>query len=835
MLLGVSATYASADEAVVRAGLPDRMPDDGIMASKVALQQMHAWTHHAFALDPLAGEPRPVSVSVIRQDHSVLRFRESCIDTPIVIGDRSFEHGLGTHANSEIEVVIPAGAKAFNAWAGIDNNNDTQGMRGSAVFSVEIDGTEAARTTVLRGGERPFPVNVPLPPGVGKLVLKVDATADGASHDQADWADAHFVMQDDNIVWLDADQPDLVLGDAQPPLSFLFGGKPSAELFPAWDRTTERTEDADRVVDTVTWTDPGSGLRVTAVIATYNRYPAVDWVAWIENTGTQDTPLLEDIQALDVMLRTGYMRTPVRIHELEGDACGETSFLPKTAVLEPGKEHRLTPTGGRPSSISAFPFFNVQYGNRGAIVAVGWTGQWCARFDRAANGPTRLRAGLESTRLVLRAGERIRTPRVVLLTWEGERMAAHNRWRRLLIDHYVPRLDAMPLRLPIALQTFDRYNARPGWATEAGQIAAVETAHALGCDTYWLDAAWFPGNFPNGVGNWFCKPDAFPNGLAPVSRAARAHGMRFVLWFEPERVAAGSRIAEEHPEFVFGGKDGGLFKLHDPNARRFLTELLSQRIDEYGIDVYRNDFNMDPLESWRANDAPDRQGMTEIQYVMGLYAMWDELRERHPGLWIDNCSSGGRRIDIEMCSRSVPLWRSDTNCSPGHREWNQAQTMEISLYVPLHTACAWTPDVYEVRSASTGGLLCQFDYQAPDFPFEQAKTCIAETRTNQPFWYGDFYPLTAGGTAPDQFVAYQLHRPDLNAGVVYAFRRPECDLAGLILGLRGIETDATYLTEFSDGAGKSTTAETPGEELASGSALRVPGKGGSMVLRYQRR
>jgi len=130
MLLGVSATYASADEAVVRAGLPDRMPDDGIMASKVALQQMHAWTHHAFALDPLAGEPRPVSVSVIRQDHSVLRFRESCIDTPIVIGDRSFEHGLGTHANSEIEVVIPAGAKAFNAWAGIDNKKDTQGMRG---------------------------------------------------------------------------------------------------------------------------------------------------------------------------------------------------------------------------------------------------------------------------------------------------------------------------------------------------------------------------------------------------------------------------------------------------------------------------------------------------------------------------------------------------------------------------------------------------------------------------------------------------------------------------------------------------------------------------------
>ncbi len=39
--------------------------------------------------------------------------------------------------------------------------------------------------------------------------------------------------------------------------------------------------------------------------------------------------------------------------------------------------------------------------------------------------------------------------------------------------------------------------------------------------------------------------------------------------------------------------------------------------------------------------------MTEIRYVEGHYAMWDELRARHPGLWIDNCASGGRRIDLE--------------------------------------------------------------------------------------------------------------------------------------------------------------------------------------------
>ena len=90
-------------------------------------------------------------------------------------------------------------------------------------------------------------------------------------------------------------------------------------------------------------------------------------------------------------------------------------------------------------------------------------------------------------------------------------------------------------------------------------------------------------------------------------------------------MAKGTQIANEHPEFVHGGAAGGLFKLDDPVARRWMTDLLLKRIEEYGLDWYRNDFNMDPLETWRHNDAPDRQGMTEIRYVEGLYAMWDEL------------------------------------------------------------------------------------------------------------------------------------------------------------------------------------------------------------------
>ncbi len=305
-------------------------------------------------------------------------------------------------------------------------------------------------------------------------------------------------------------------------------------------------------------------------------------------------------------------------------------FSRSRLTLETGKPVTLAPEGGR-SSNGAFPFFNVQYGNEGMITAIGWSGEWRASLERSEAGPATLRAGMENVSLKLRPGEKIRTPRILVMPWKGGLLAAHNRFRRLMLFEYAPRRNERPPQLPIALQCYDRYNAtRPDWGTEATQIRVVKDAYNAGCDAHWLDAAWFEGGFPNGVGNWFCPPGRFPNGLKPISDACHALGLKFIVWFEPERVAPGTQIAREHPEFVFGGDNGGLFKLNDPTARRWLADLLSRRITEYGIDTYRNDFNIDPLGYWRQADAPDRQGMTEIQYVEGLYSLWDELLAGHP-------------------------------------------------------------------------------------------------------------------------------------------------------------------------------------------------------------
>lgn len=814
--------------------IPAHEPVDSITAPAAETREMARWVSEAFSGAAPQATASRARVELRRQEFASLEYGQSCMETRLTIGSRTFKHGLGTHAPSEIVVHLPSGVATFEASVGVDNNFDTQGMRGSVRFSVEINGKVAFRSETLMGGGEAVPVRVDIPPGAPELVLKTDPASDGPAWDQADWADARVVKSSGKTLWLDSDRTALPFQYARPPFSFVYGDGPSDELLPSWPHTVTSRKIADRTEHTVCWADPATGLAVTAVVSAFSGYPAVEWVLSFENRGTSDTPIIRDIQALDVLLRAGSGKKPAMLHTLRGDSCNETSFQPVEKSLFPGNSLRSAASGGRSSQIDGFPFFNYQYADAGLIAALGWTGQWAATLERSSGAAPRLLAGMEKTHLVLHPGEKIRSPRILLMSWNGDRQQAHNRFRRLLMWHYVPKQNGRPLRLPVALQTFDRYNATPGWATEAGQLQAVDFAHRAGFDHYWLDAAWFPNGFPSGVGSWRCDPQRFPNGLKPISDACHERGMKFILWFEPERVAKGSDIANERPEFVFGGTDGGLFKLNDPPARQWLTDLLSRRITEFGLDVYRNDFNMDPLPFWHANDTEDRQGMTEIRYVEGLYQMWDDLLARHPGLWIDNCSSGGRRIDLEMLSRSIPLWRSDTNCWAGTSDWSQSQGCGLSMYVPLHTASAWTPDAYTARSSATAGLLCEYAYQDKDFPLGEAQASLAEVRTNARFWYGDFYPLTSLSPSSDQFLAFQLHRPDLEEGLITAFRRAECDTIGIIVAPKLLKESANYRLEIIGDDRKARAFTVSGRSLLKdGIELRISNRRGSLLVRYQ--
>jgi alpha-galactosidase len=137
-----------------------------------------------------------------------------------------------------------------------------------------------------------------------------------------------------------------------------------------------------------------------------------------------------------------------------------------------------------------------------------------------------------------------------------------------------------------------------------------------------------------------------------------------------------------------------------------------------------------------------------------------------------------------------------------------------------------------LRSAGTAGAIGQFDYLDEKFPVAEARAALAEVKANCKFWYGDFYPLTRGTTSADAWAAWQLHRADLDAGVVLAFRRSESPFPGMQISLRGLKPEARYTVEFYDENRSRQQRTLTGRELAADFELRVPQKGSSLLVRY---
>ena len=795
---------------------------------------VRGWTAAVFAGAPPPPVQSAATLELRQQDFGQLGINQSVVGTkPLRIAQAHFERGLGAHANSEIVVHLPT-ARAFQAMVGVDNNYATRGASGSVQFLVEIGGKSVFHSRTLRGADQPLAVKVPIPPEATQLVLKVDTTPDGPTCDHADWAAAQLVMQDGSPVWLDELplQPDGEFWPAvRPPFSFMYHGESSETLLSSWTRAASSHDLSDRAAYETQWTDSQTGLSVTAHATAFKDFAAVEWFLSFRNAGTRDTPILENIQALDVTLRTAPAHKLV-LDQINGDDASERSFVPVERGVAPGQAVTLAPAGGRPSS-GTFPMFDVQQDARGLFTAIGWTGQWAASVKRDSAGATRLQAGMELTHLLLHPGESIRSPRILLLPWSGDRTEAHNLFRRLLLAHYLPKIGGQAMPFAFAAQSFNE--GPPGWGTEAGQLAAARINRDLGCDTLWMDAGWFVGGFPNGTGNWIPRPVEFPHGLKPVGEACQKLGLKFLVWYEPERVCQDTEIAREHPEFVLPGHKapgaGGLFNLGDPAARRWLTDLLARQITEFHIHTYRNDFNMDPLPFWRQNDPPERQGITEIRYVEGLYAMWDELRARFPQMGLDNCASGGRRIDLEMITRSVVQTRSDAAVAPGRSDWDQSQTYGLNLFLPLHATIGWEVGAYECRSSATAGFCAEWNILAPDFPLQRARTCIAEMKANRKYWTGDYYPLTPWTMAPDGWMAWQLHRADLNEGMVLAFRHQESPYSALQVSLQGIKPDQRYVVHFIDEQQRDVVRTLRGRELAA-LECRIPARHQSLLIRY---
>ena len=85
-----------------------------------------------------------------------------------------------------------------------------------------------------------------------------------------------------------------------PPFSFIYDGKPSSQFLKDWQFSQETKQlDDTKTEHLFNYTDPHTGLQVCCKCEVFSDFPAVEWVITFKNGGTNDTPIIEDVQALD--------------------------------------------------------------------------------------------------------------------------------------------------------------------------------------------------------------------------------------------------------------------------------------------------------------------------------------------------------------------------------------------------------------------------------------------------------------------------------------------------------------------------------------------------------
>ena len=663
-----------------------------------------------------------------------------------------------------------------------------------------------------------------------------------------------------------------------PPFSFTLDGVPSAKFIRSWRYSCSKvTAPGENAVQyNIVYKDPKSGLRVKAIVTGYTDTGAIEWLLRFANTGSGVTARISDVKTADFTIRdkgaSKYM-----LRRLRGSNADIHDFEVVEESLGDGESVKLATRGGRSSDIISMPFFNLTAvgADCGVVYAIGWTGNW--RTDLTGlKGACRVESGLKDADFYLKPGEDVRTPLASVLFWKGdELMAGHNAFRRHVMAHHSHKVDGKPWTpLCAGLDYGDPAPCNEYTCLTDLLARGIVMRHKqldIMPDVFWLDAGWYePPTGPvfNGqfgwpaVGTWVVDRERYPDGFINMSNLMHSYGAQFMVWFEPERVVTGSKFATEHPEYMLRlgdlsvvkttykmsdsltqdfieayrlripERERMLFNLADDAAREYLCKYICDLMEANGIDHYRQDFNLDFADLfWATVDGPDRRGVTEMKYIEGLYKYWDYLLERFPGLRIDNCASGGRRIDLETISRSVPLWRTDYGY--GEPLGYQCQTYGINMFLPQSGTACYNTDFYTARSGYSSAMVAHIPVLQGGYDAAAIRRVYDEFKEVRGYFLKDFYPLSGLGdvTATDRWLAYQLDDPETHTGYVFAFRRPDCKQTSYKVDLHNIEPATRYLLVNCNTGDR---LDILGADLQKDFTINLPDAPDSILFRYER-
>ncbi len=516
---------------------------------------------------------------------------------------------------------------------------------------------------------------------------------------------------------------------------------------------------------------------------------------FIENLRNEPSPLIVGVSFFRGTLEIPAEDVPVVHHG--GGGVTDAVFPSKAWRIERSELvdwAKLTLEGARGrSSNRDLPIFIVTdfADTHGVAFVAGYSGHVVNALLRESDYCSiEVEGSVQGLQLQLGPHETLRLGSMLIIPYTGDIAVGRNLLRRTLRDEICPPAPEGIVRPAVTYVHWfgiqDSYNAE-------SLEREAELQASLGTEIFELDAAWaLQGTHKHyGAGNWAREDSAkFPDGIRVFADRIRALGMRFGLWFEPETVEEGTAIHQEHPEWLIP-KPAAYRYLLDFGQKAvvdYMIDLVGGLVQAYGVEWIRMDSNLDMNEYWATIADPGTRGACELRHWQGWYRFLDALLARFPRLHVEGCSSGGRRIDLEMLKRSHSFWISDnTNFEAtvhqhigGANHWLPSHLLNMeAVKYPLFPQKIRPYDKVGDETFSDywlltlcGGLfgLGGPHTAYPDAINEKFRRFIARYKALRHLLAADFYPLLPQPRSVADWDAWQFHDPGTGNGMIMVFR-----------------------------------------------------------------
>lgn len=498
--------------------------------------------------------------------------------------------------------------------------------------------------------------------------------------------------------------------------------------------------------------------------------------------------------------------------EFSGDWAKEVRM--SSQPLQFGKKVVDTKLGSR-AGMFVSSFFELGIGapvaeNSGTVMigTLGWTGNFRFTFEVDNEGCLRVLPGINpyASNYELKAGENFVTPEFVFtLSTTGSGQGSRNLhdWAR---------------NYSVKDGKGDRMTLLNNWENTGFNFnqdilaELMKEAKDLGVDMFLLDDGWFANKYPRkndgaGLGDWDVTHEKLPGGIPALVDSAKAAGVKFGIWVEPEMVNPKSELYERHPEWVimqpnrktYYYRNQLVLDLCNPKVQDYVFGVVDQIMtDNPDVAYFKWDCNS-PITNVYSPYAGKKQGQFYIDHVRGIYKVLQRVKEKYPGVPMMLCSGGGARCDYEALKYFTEFWCSD-NTDPVERifiQWGFSQVFPAKVMAAHVTS--WNSRT-SVKFRTDVASMCKLGFdiglkRMSENDLTYCREAVKNWRALAPaIMDGDLYRLVSPYSGEHAAVDYVSK--DKNLAVLFAFNlTPRFGEKLMRVKLQGLDPAKHYLVE----------------------------------------